>query len=210
MADRRVDVVKDQVLRVSYLMQDVTTNEDALASINSRGGGLDRLIDASLSMSFEGIGDASSLNSSAMNSTMTNASFYSSVVASSVATPTAVKNRRRRNRRRSSRALLGERTQQLTTALPTLVRDNQRMFGESFEETGSSITGGGTGGDGSTVSYDEDSSSVQFQLHTSATQNQRQRPTKSYYLMRVIAPLGLKILDAPHFQVRRGVPALFS
>ena len=192
-ADRRVDVVDEHKLRVSYLMQDVTTNELEQQQYDDRArssGDTKRRVDSSLSMSFE---DNSSLNSSAMNSTA-NSSFYASVVASSVATPASVKTRRRRNRRHAG-PMEQSRIQPLTsTALPSsVVREHHQRAGESFEEVGSSITGGGT--DTASISIDGgDSSSL---LHT------QQQATKTYYLMRVIAPLGLKILDSPHFQVRK-------
>ena len=90
---------------------------------------------------------------------------------------------------------------------PHLVRENhQRVVGGSFEEAGSSITGGGNGtdgggfGDGSMISSGDYNDSSSLLLHNQ-NQNQQQPTKKCYYLMRVIAPLGLKILDAPHFQV---------
>ena len=197
-ADRRIDVVDDSKLRVSYLMQDVTdsTEQDTFNSSRSRAGmtmGGSSGIDASISMSFD---ENSSLNSSAMNSTA-NSSFYSSMNASSVTTPRAVKTRRRRNRRHRS----GIGQQQFPPR--SLVHNNRaqhhRTFaGDSFEEVNSSITGGN---DGSTSGHDDsilnDSSIVQNTIQPP--------PTKSYYLMRVLAPLGLKILDAPEFQVRVGI-----
>jgi hypothetical protein len=187
-ADRRIDAT-DSKLRVSYQMQDVTNEDESRGRSNhtlarwSEGAGIGGtgLVDASLSMSFE---DTSSIRSSALYSAA-NASFYSSILASSVLTPTTVKSQRRRNRRRPRAGGGMERTQPLE--LTTLVREYKRV-GESFEDQASSITCGdvSTSGEG-------DHSSLLPAQH---------RPTKSFYLMRVLAPLGLKILDAPHFQVR--------
>jgi len=222
-ADRRIDVVEDDKLRVSYLVQDVTHEHNATHdAIVRRGGGFNLnhaaltgtgLMDASLSMSLDET--SFSMNSSVLNSstaTANNSSFYSSVIASSVATPTTVRaqrKRRRHNRRRradiDALGMMGRSMTHSTATLPLLVRDNNNtqrgMIGESFEEAGSSITGGaysGAGGDGSMISGDHGDSSSFLSI-----QNQQPppQPTKSYYLMRVIAPLGLKILDAPHFQV---------
>jgi len=210
-ADRRIDDV-DQKLIVSYLVQDVTHGED-----NGIGGGGGMLLnnsllsglvdDASYSMmSFEGGETTSSLNSSALNSTA-NSSFYSSVIASTVATPTTVQKQRRRNRRRPRDAMGGGMGGMMyrSSHPPNMVRENhQRVVGGSFEEAGSSITGGGNGtdvggfGDGSMISSGDYNDSSSLLLHN---QNQQQPTKKCYYLMRVIAPLGLKILDAPHFQV---------
>jgi hypothetical protein len=78
-----------------------------------------------------------------------------------------------------------DRTQQLV--LPKLDQEKHRI-GESFEDT-SSITGGET-----SISGEGDHSSLVPGQH---------RPNETFvFLMRVMAPLGLKILDAPHFQVR--------
>lgn len=173
LADRRVDVIDDHKLRVSYLMHE----EEDEHHNTSLLGGRNRIVDGSLqSQSFE---DTSSLNSSALNSTA-NSSFYASVVASSVATPTNIKTRRRRNRRG---VVERSRVKPLTSAsLPSaVVREHNNH--SSFEEAGSSITGGGTDvASHPSISVDEPL-------------------TKSFYLMRVLAPHGLKILDAPHFQV---------
>ena len=187
-ADRRIDAT-DSKLRVSYHMQDVTNEDESRCRSNRtltrRSGGASigctGLVDASLSMSFE---DTSSIHSSALYSAA-NSSFYSSIVASSVPTPTAVKSQRRRNRRRPRAGGGMDWTQ--PPELSTLVRENKRV-GESFEDQASSITCGdvSTSGEG-------DHSSLFPAQH---------KPTKSFYLMRVMAPLGLKILDAPHFQVR--------
>jgi len=166
LADRRVDVIDDHKLRVSYLMHE---EEDEQSTSLLGGRSLQ-------SQSFE---DTSSLNSSALNSTA-NSSFYASVVASSVATPTNIKTRRRRNRRG---VVERSRVKPLTSAsLPSaVVREHNNH--SSFEEAGSSITGGGT----------------DVASHPSVSIDEPQ--TKSFYLMRVLAPHGLKILDAPHFQV---------
>ena len=179
-ADRRIDAT-DSKLRVSYQMQDVTNEDESRGRSNhtlarwSEGAGIGGtgLVDASVPM-----------RSSALYSAA-NASFYSSILASSVLTPTTVKSQRRRNRRRPRAGGGMERTQPLE--LTTLVREYNRV-GESFEDQASSITCGdvSTSGEG-------DHSSLLPAQH---------RPTKSFYLMRVLAPLGLKILDAPHFQVR--------
>ncbi len=127
----------------------------------------------SLSMSFE---ETSSMTSFALNSTA-NSSFYSSIQSSSVATPAAVKAQRKRNIRRRAR--------EADVSRPTHI-------GDSFEEVESSITGGGgttiiSGGGTTVISGDGSESS--------------QNRTETCYLCRVIAPQGLKILDAPHFQV---------
>ncbi|KAL7441554.1 hypothetical protein ACHAXM_008124 [Skeletonema potamos] len=126
----------------------------------------------SLSMSFE---ETSSLTSFALNSTA-NSSFYSSIQSSSVATPAAVKAQRKRNVRRRAR--------EADFSRPTNI-------GDSFEEVESSITGGGgttvISGGTTVISGDGSESS--------------QNRTETYYLCRVIAPQGLKILDAPHYQV---------
>lgn len=126
----------------------------------------------SMSMSFE---ETSSLTSFALNSTA-NSSFYSSLQSSSVTTPAAVKAQRKRNIRRRAGADI---------ARPTNI-------GDSFEEVESSITGGGgttvvSGGGTTVISGDGSESS--------------QNKTETCFLCRVIAPQGLKILDAPHFQV---------
>ena len=71
-----------------------------------------------------------------------------------------------------------------------LVREN-KCVGESFEEA-SSITAG----DVSSVSI------VSGEGGQTSFAHAQPRPNKNVYLMRVIAPLGLQILDAPHFQVR--------
>ncbi|KAL9180823.1 hypothetical protein ACHAXT_011276 [Thalassiosira profunda] len=179
-ADRRVADV-DRRLRAAHLMRDVTRGEregvpGSVGGGDGRSGDDGGGIEASLSLSFE---DNSSLHSSAMNSTAMNStadgSFYSSVVASSVATPKAVRSRRTRNKRRPPR-------QAPLSAFPTAA------VGESFEEAGSSITGIG---DGSTSLPDDGL----------ANEEPSQQNAKTYYLMRVTAPAGLKILDAPHFQV---------
>ena len=126
----------------------------------------------SLSMSFE---ETSSMTSFALNSTA-NSSFYSTVQSSSVATPAAVKAQRKRNIRRRAR--------EADVLRPTNI-------GDSFEEVESSITGGGgttvTSGGTTVISGDGSESSL--------------NRTETCYLCRVIAPQGLKILDAPHFQV---------
>ena len=126
----------------------------------------------SLSMSFE---ETSSMTSFAMNSTA-NSSFYSSLQSSSVATPAAVKAQRKRNIRRRAR--------EADVSRPTNI-------GDSFEDVESSITGGGgttvISGGTTVISGDGSESSL--------------NKTETCYLCRVIAPQGLKILDAPHFQV---------
>jgi len=173
LADRRVDVIDDHKLRVSYLMHEEDDEQHNASLLGGRNG----IVDGSLqSQSFE---DTSSLNSSALNSTA-NSSFYASVVASSVATPTSIKTRRRRNRRG---VVERSRIKPLTSAsLPSsVVREHNNH--SSFEEADSSITGGGT----------------DVASHPSVSIDEPQ--TKSFYLMRVLAPHGLKILDAPHFQV---------
>jgi len=126
----------------------------------------------SLSMSFE---ETSSMTSFALNSTA-NSSFYSTIQSSSIATPAAVKAQRKRNIRRRAR--------EADVSRPINI-------GDSFEEVESSITGGGgttvISGGTTVISGDGSESSL--------------NRTETCYLCRVIAPQGLKILDAPHFQV---------
>lgn len=128
----------------------------------------------SLSMSFE---ETSSLTSFALNSTA-NSSFYSSIQSSSVTTPAAVKAQRKRNIRRRAR--------EADVSRPTNI-------GDSFEEVESSITGGGgttvISGGTTVISGDGSDSSL--------------NRIETCYLCRIIAPQGLKILDAPHFQVSK-------
>jgi len=177
--DRIIDST-DNKLRSAYLMQDVT-NERFIPGGSVIGVGT-RHIDSTLSMSFE---ETSSIHSSAMTS-VADTSFYSSAHASSVATPTTVKLQRRRNRRRPRADGGMDSTQSLE--LLKLVREN-KCVGESFEEA-SSITAG----DVSSVSIVSGEGGQTSYAHA------QPRPNKNFYLMRVIAPLGLKILD--HFQVR--------
>jgi hypothetical protein len=179
--DRIIDST-DNKLRSAYLMQDVT-NERFIPGGYVIGVGT-RHIDSTLSMSFE---ETSSIHSSAMT-TVADTSFYSSAHASSVATPTTVKLQRRRNRRRPRADGGMDSTQSLE--LLKLVREN-KCVGESFEEA-SSITAG----DVSSVSI------VSGEGGQTSFAHAQPRPNKNVYLMRVIAPLGLQILDAPHFQVR--------
>jgi hypothetical protein len=173
-ADRTVEAI-DQKLRVLYHMR--------IEPSDYSHGGVDRsnaLINSSLSMNFE---DTFSLNSS----TGANASYYSSVVASSVATPASVKIRRRRNRRPRAGERDIERTQALS--ISSIVQHTQRI-GESFEEAGSAVTGDGS----SEVAYHVgDGSSMLGEGYFQSA--------KRIYLMRIIAPLGLKILDTTDFQV---------
>jgi hypothetical protein len=174
-------------------MRDVT-NDDAFrgrfnhptlmgpSDCNSHGGLDMRLPDASL---LTNAGDNSSLNPSTMNSVV-NSSYYSSVVASSVATPAIIKSRRRHNRRRPRTEDI-ERTQALS--ISSVVQHAHRSTGESFEEAGSSVTGDGS----SEVSYSGGGFSIRGEGHLQSA--------KRLYLIRVIAPLGLKILDNTNFQV---------
>lgn len=179
-ADRRVDTVDGDAkkLRVSYLMKDVTNDEGtdfSFAVLSS-----DRNAFTSLSVSYE---DTSSLNTSTISHSRTNASFYSSVVASSVVTPPAVKAQRKRHNTRRRKAM----EESLQPTIPASLHQNHRSgVGESFE-TESTITGAG----GNTIASGGDESFSAEQVGK----------TVPYYLMRVIAPSGLKILDAPHFQV---------
>ena len=175
----------DNKLRVAYLMQDVTNERLPGGSVIGVGT---RHIDSTLSMSYE---ETSSIHSSAMTS-VTATSFYSSAHASSVATPTTIKLQRRRNRRRPRASGGMDSTQSLE--LLKLVRENKRV-GESFEEA-SSITAGDVS-NVSIISGEGDQISL---AHA-----QQHRPNRNLYLMRVVAPSGLKILDAPHFQVRNCV-----
>lgn len=139
--------------------------------------------ESTLSISFE---ESSSIPSSAITS-VADTSFYSSAHASSVATPTTVKLQRRRNRRQPRAGGGMDSTQSLQ--LLKLVQENKRV-GESFEEA-SSITGDVS--NVSIISGEGDQISFAHAQH---------RPNRNFYLMRVLAPSGLKIMDAPHFQVR--------
>ncbi|KAL3775513.1 hypothetical protein HJC23_000085 [Cyclotella cryptica] len=125
--------------------------------------------------SFSNSYDSSSLNSSLHSKS--NSSFYHSVTASSVATPPAVNAQRKRTNRRRREAF----------AVPITFQESRQAVGESFD-TESSVTGYG----GGTIVSSAGDSIVDPKSASSI---------ETYYLMRVLAPLGLKILDAPHFQV---------
>lgn len=119
--------------------------------------------------------DCSSLSSSLHSKS--NSSFYRSLTASSVATPPAVNAQRKRTNRRRREAF----------TVPIMLQESRQAVGESFD-TESSVTGYGGG---TIVSSGGDS----------IVDSKSANSIETFYLMRVLAPLGLKILDAPHFQV---------
>jgi len=192
-ADRRIDHLdKDgKTLRVSYLMQDITKEKCFNRSIIDRVSGNSSAMSNSLSLE-----DTCSLNSSSMANSVSSSSFYSSIVASSVMTPPGIKSRRKRNVRRRNQIGNSRPT------VPTFLRENPRLgVDRSFDET-SSVTCGGGGttiisGDGSFSAVENAKSSV-VKCHAELAPSNL---TESFYLMRVLCPGGLKILDAPHFQV---------
>ena len=159
-ADRRVDAVDgdSKRLRVSYLMEDVTSE---MILNNTFSGPSTGSANTSQSRSF----DCSLLNLS--------------VTASSVMTPPTVNSQRKRTRRRRE-----------APNVSIMLQESRQhaSLGESFE-TESSVTGYTGYGSGTVVSAGGDSMDT------------KSAAVETFYLMRVLAPLGLKILDAPHFQV---------
>lgn len=129
----------------------------------------------SLNHTFSGTSFAESPNTS-MSQSLDCSSLNLSVNASSVTTPTAVNTQRKRTRRRRRE----------TQNVPAMLQEN-RHPGDSFD-TESSATGFGSG---TVISTATESIIDQKYGHAITT----------FYLMRVLAPSGLKILDAPHFQV---------
>ncbi len=191
-ADRRIDHLdKDgKKLRVSYLMQDITNDKGFIRSIIERCGNSSGVSNSS------SLEDTSSLNSSSITNSVSTSSFYSSIVASSVMTPPGIKSRRKRNVRRRNQ--IGN----ARPTLPTLLRENPRLVVDRSFDEASSVTCGGGGtniisGDGS-LSGGENAKGSVVKCHAELAPSNM---TESFYLMRVLCPGGLKILDAPHFQV---------
>ena len=114
-----------------------------------------------------------SLNSSALS--VSSASFYSTVSASCVATPEGVRRRRRRRARRKDGG--GENKFAAGGGNSRIGKVGSDHSFDSSSRLAAGEDGGGGGGGA-------------------------EEPSRSRHLMRVLAPLGLRILDAPHFQVR--------
>ena len=151
--DRRIDTVggDSNKLRVSYLMQDIT--EEQNTNYTSSGQSVAASPNTTLSKSL----DCSSLNLS--------------ISASSVATPSTVSTLRKRTKRRRQEA----------QNVPIMQVSHP---GDSFD-TESSATGYASG----------------TAVSTGSDYYSRIASVENFYLMRVLAPSGLTILDAPKFQV---------
>lgn len=151
--DRRIDAVDgdSNKLRVSYLMQDVTDEQNT--NYTSSGQSVAASPNTTLSQSL----DCSSLNLS--------------VSASSVATPSTVNTLRKRTKRRRQEA---QNVPIMQVGRP----------GDSFD-TESSATGYASG----------------TAVSTGSDYHSRIASIETFHLMRVLAPSGLTILDAPKFQV---------
>ena len=118
------------------------------------------------------VSSVQSLNSSALSAS--SATFYSTVSAVGVATPEGVRRRRRRRVRRKDG---GNDSNVGAGGAPRNEDGRDASFDSSFRTAAADDNGTSPrGGDGS--------------------------GGQSRHLMRVLAPLGLRILDAPHFQVR--------
>jgi hypothetical protein len=129
--------------------------------------------DQSLGNSFSGTSQVGRVNTS-MSHSLDCSSLNLSLNASSVATPPAVNSQRKRTRRRRREA----------QNVPLMLQEG-RHPNDSFD-TASSATGYGS----CTVVSAGGDASYGVSVET-------------FYLMRVLAPVGLKILDAPHFQASR-------
>ncbi|KAL7551589.1 hypothetical protein ACHAWF_014772 [Thalassiosira exigua] len=196
-ADRTVDE-RDGKRRVAYRMRPVAEGGfggDG-TGVSTYSGGVGKGVGAPTSASPSAPASAADVS----RCSTADASFCSLGSArsapSSVRTPAAVRDRRRRNRRRPPS--LGAERLAFPPPMPatSAAARGAAAGGSSFDggTGGASDVADGSSGTG-TATGDGAQSGVEVALASDVERCERR------YLMRVLAPGGLKILDAPHFQV---------